>query len=210
MTKYVFPLPCAEALLFLNGVKSPLDDEHLKRPSLYQFIIATDGAWNDLSSSPLAEDIDTVIGDGDSITQPTNRWISATDQNRTDGEKALRYLIDKGIKTVDIFWASGGETDHFLGNLSLAVKYRKAITCRFFDHRQVYFFATGDHSITGAEGKTLSIYPFPKAQVSSNGLAYELSHYVMNQHKSHSLRNEITAKTVTLSIDGDVFIFIER
>ena len=40
----------------------------------------------------------------------------------TDFEKALKIIVEQGFETVDVFAANGLEQDHFLGNLTTALK----------------------------------------------------------------------------------------
>lgn len=209
-TKLVFPLKKASALLFLNGVKTPLTDSHLTQIASYSSVIAVDGAWNNLSNTTLSEWVTLVIGDGDSLQEVTNKYWLRHDQNKTDFEKALQCLIENGETSVDVFWGSGGEMDHFLGNLSVAAKYAEKITCRFFDEHQVYAYIDKDCLIKGAKGCKISVYPFPKALLSSQGLAYEMERLLMHPTQSQSLRNQIVSDYAELFIHGSAFIFIER
>ena len=108
------------ALLFLNGIPPktfPNTEDH-------DLIACTDGAFHYLNEMnfPL-EKLDLISGDFDSHSeileqvQNDNFEVFFTpDQNKTDFEKALEILIEKGCKKVDIFGGSGGEMDHFLGN----------------------------------------------------------------------------------------------
>lgn len=210
MVDFHFPLQAAEALLFLNGKRTPLSDEHLHNVAAYSTVVAVDGAWNDLCDSPLAAAIDVVVGDGDSLHTPPSNWLQAVDPNFTDFEKTLRYLLTQNVKTVDIFWGSGGEMDHFLGNLSVAAKYDERIQCRFFDERQVYAYVCERAIIGNAQKATVSIYPFPKALVSSQGLAYEMHDFMMKPYGQQSLRNQIIRENVEISLHGNAFIFIQR
>lgn len=209
-TKLVFPLKKANSLLFLNGVKTSLNDSHLTQIASYSSVIAADGAWNNLSNTTLSEWVTMVIGDGDSLQEATNKYWLRHDQNKTDFEKALQCLIENGETSVDVFWGSGGEMDHFLGNLSVAAKYAEKITCRFFDENQFYTYLNKDCMIKGANGCKVSIYPFPKALISSQGLAYEMERLLLQPTESQSLRNQIISNHLDLFIRGGAFVFIER
>lgn len=222
MTKLTLPLPPADALLLLNGqrgssnpskanqIDDPMNDPRLADVSPYRSIVVADGAWNNVGNSPLANHVTAVLGDGDSLKNPPPHFHRIADQDTTDFEKALQYLIKQHHTHVDVLWASGGEMDHFLGNLSVAARYHAAIKCRFFDNYQCYFYADSDISIQRGSGKTLSIYPFPQAVISSTGLQYAMQRYTMTPTTQQSLRNRMISDNVGLNIDGSVFIFIER
>ncbi|MGY0399470.1 MAG: thiamine diphosphokinase [Ostreibacterium sp.] len=210
MITHRLPLAPAKTLIFLNGNRSNLAIP-LSHLSQYQQIIAVDGAWNDLKTTSFAPDIlahGLIIGDGDSIIEKPKNFIQTINQNKTDFEKTVCRLIHQNVTTADIYWGSGGEMDHFLGNLSVAAKYAKQINCRFFDGQQCYFYASGEHEFIGGLGQTISLYPFPKALITSQGLQYEMSHFLIKQDDKQSLRNSIIIDKVTLSISGNSFIFI--
>lgn len=177
----------------------------------------------DLDISDVLDKI-TVMGDGDSLAQqatihqtttqqttiqPPN-FIHTPDQDATDFEKIVHHLLKQGISTADVYWGSGGEMDHFLGNLSVAAKYGHAIHLRFFDDKQCYFYLSQDCAINGGKGRTVTLYPFPKTLVSSRGLRYEMDHFLMKQYDKQSLRNQIISDNVELSLHGNAFLFISE
>ncbi len=224
MIIYQNPILRAETLIFLNGQRSDISDVMVKLDD-YQHLIIADGAWNDLHGTPIGErilqnqaigndktdkpNINTVIGDGDSIISAPIGFIETPDQNYTDFEKIILYLLNKGINSADIYWGSGGEMDHFLGNLSVAAKYGHAIQLRFFDDTHCYFYTAENVQIIGAENKQLTLYPFPKSLVSSGGLRYELDNTLLKQYDKQSLRNEIIAPIADIQLRGNAFVFVE-
>lgn len=203
------PLKKSECLLFLNGDPIPLPSYLLDNIDYYRCIVAGDGAWNVLQSHDIAPYINAVMGDGDSLQQRPKHFVELADQNATDFEKIVLELMSQGIQSVDIYWASGGEMDHFLGNLSVAAKYHQQITVRFYDAQQCYFYLTESCQIQYAYSRLLTVYPFPSATVSSQGLRYEMHHYQMDVVTQQSLRNQIISEQLTLAIDGSVFLFLQ-
>lgn len=204
-----FPLKQSCSLLFLNGQLNTLPPDLLKNINNYQSVMACDGAWNHLQSSKIANYVEAVVGDGDSLQSPSPpHFIELADQNATDFEKALIRLISLGRKSVDVYWASGGEMDHFLGNLSVAAKYHRQITVYFYDAQQCYFYLESDCQIGQADSHRLTIYPFPEAVVSSQGLHYEMNDYRLAVAEQQSLRNCIISERLTLHIEGAVFLFL--
>lgn len=227
-----FPLSPQAGAVVLNGVRSRLSlDNHgdnLSHWQRYRHVIVTDGAWDDFSQTSVARGLHnapsqpqtpptvlTILGDGDSIRQRPPQFIETPNQDFTDFEKALQYATAQGLSAVDVFWASGGEMDHFLGNLSVAAKYATTINTRFFDGRQCYFLlmqttATDQQTtvISGINNRGVSLYPFPEARLSSRGLRYELDDLLLNQHRQQSLRNHAIADRVVLHWRGNVWVFI--
>lgn len=203
-----WPLKKSECLLFLNGHPMPSVADLLGHIDAYHCIVAGDGAWNNLQHHDIS--VDRVMGDGDSIRQRPRQFVELASQDATDFEKIVLELIHQGIRSADIYWASGGEMDHFLGNLSVAAKYHQQITLFFYDAQQCYFYLTEDCCIQSASARLLTIYPFPNAIVSSQGLRYEMHHYEMHVATQQSLRNQIISERLTLAIEGAVFLFISR
>lgn len=218
MTELTFPPLSQACAIILNGKRERLTTQTVqdKRWQHYQHIFVADGAWDDfaqridglgLSSTATI----TVIGDGDSIKSPPNDFIYIDNPNTTDFEKVLEYAVARSISSADVFWGSGKEMDHFLGNLSVAISYADNINLRFFDDKQCYFLVSGQgeaFSILGANGHTISIYPFPSASVSSHGLLYPLDKLALDLCKQQSLRNQIIAERATLSVTGTVWVFV--
>lgn len=228
-----FPTTYQNTAIILNGQVEALT--HLKENwTNYQLIIICDGAWQNIAPMMLEDSlintpnnqstINTpnmpnmiVIGDGDSITDRPSNFIYDDDQYSTDFEKAIKWLINnqqtQGTKpklAVDVFWANGGQLDHTLGNLAVACKYATSVCCHFYTDSQYYRYLEDDVCIQGANGKTVSIFPYPDYYVkSSEGFAYPMVNYSMNVDTQQSLRNRIHADFATLKAEGGCFVFVE-
>ena len=130
-----------KALLFINGVPP----EKLPETEGYSLIACSDGAFHYLKDKnfPL-EKIDFISGDFDSHSGIDEalyheKFIFTPDQDKTDFHKSLEILQERGINQVDVYGASGGEMDHFLGNLSVAFLFKNELKITFFDEFSTYF-----------------------------------------------------------------------
>lgn len=214
------PQACA---MVLNGARSGLSLDAVHGGNdwqAYEQVIVTDGAWDDFSHTTVGQfllthhaDCLTVLGDGDSIRQRPCRFIETPDQNFTDFDKALQHAIQTGITHADVYWAGGGEIDHCLGNLSVAAKYAPAIQLRFLTEQQSYYYFA--HAISprvvihGAKNHIISLYPFPEANVSSQGLRYPLNELYLTQHSQQSLRNQADSESVVIELlSGSIWLFV--
>ena len=88
--------------------------------------------------------VDVLLGDFDNDFDPDIykekqyplEIVHTPNQDKTDLEKALDYLIEKGHKAVNVVWATGKRADHTLTNITNIVSYRNKIkifltfTCR--------------------------------------------------------------------------------
>ena len=200
------------ALLFINGTPP----ENLPKAEGYDIIACTDGAFHYLKDKnfPLAQ-LDFISGDFDSHTGNDEniyheKFIFTPDQNFTDFQKALDILKNKDVKKVDVYGGSGGEQDHFLGNLHVAFLFKDLMEITFYDEFSSYFFIPKDFEINNVEGKMVSLLPFPKVEnLVTDGLNWELKNEDLEITKRIGTRNFATKSTVKISYsDGDLLVFI--
>ena len=200
------------ALLFINGTPP----KNLPNTEGYAIIACTDGAFHYLKEKNFSlEKLDFISGDFDSHSGIDEniyheKFIFTPDQNFTDFQKALDILKNKGIKKVDVYGGSGGEQDHFLGNLHVAFLFKDLMEITFYDEFSSYFFIPKDFEINNVEGKMVSLLPFPKVEnLVTDGLNWELKNEDLEITKRIGTRNFATKSTVKISYsDGDLLVFI--
>ena len=130
------------ALLFINGTPP----KNLPNTEGYAIIACTDGAFHYLKEKDFSLDkLDFISGDFDSHSGNDEniyheKFIYTPDQDFTDFQKALEILKNKDVKKVDVYGGSGGEQDHFLGNLHVAFLFKNELEITFYDEFSSYFF----------------------------------------------------------------------
>ena len=200
------------ALLFINGTPP----KNLPNTEGYAIIACTDGAFHYLKGKNFTLDkLDFISGDFDSHSGIDEniyheKFIFTPDQNFTDFQKALDILKSKGIKKIDVYGGSGGEQDHFLGNLHVAFLFKDLMEITFYDEFSSYFFIPKNFEINNVEGKMVSLLPFPKVEnLVTDGLNWELKNEDLEITKRIGTRNFATKSTVKISYsDGDLLVFI--
>lgn len=200
------------ALLFINGTPP----KNLPNTEGYAIIACTDGAFHYLKGKNFSlEKLDFISGDFDSHSGIDEniyheKFIFTPDQNFTDFQKALDILKNKDVKKVDVYGGSGGEQDHFLGNLHVAFLFKDLMEITFYDEFSSYFFIPKDFEINNVEGKMVSLLPFPKVEnLVTDGLNWELKNEDLEITKRIGTRNFATKSTVKISYsDGDLLVFI--
>ena len=200
------------ALLFINGTPP----KNLPNTEGYTIIACTDGAFHYLKEKNFSLDkLDFISGDFDSHSGIDEniyheKFIFTPDQNFTDFQKALDILKNKDVKKVDVYGGSGGEQDHFLGNLHVAFLFKDLMEITFYDEFSSYFFIPKDFEINNVEGKMVSLLPFPKVEnLVTDGLKWELKNEDLEITKRIGTRNFATKSTVKISYsDGDLLVFI--
>ena len=201
-----------KCLLFINGTPP----ETFPDLTPYQLIACTDGAFHYLErrNFPL-EKLDFVSGDFDSGTPPEEeefrgKFIFTPDQDKTDFDKALEIILEKGGTHVHVLGGSGGEMDHFLGNLTVAFKYKDLLEITFSDSYSDYFFIPGYFKRSGVLGRMISLCPFPAAEdVRTNGLNWPLNGESLDITSRIGTRNYAVLDEITITCGkGTLLIFI--
>lgn len=203
-----------KAILFINGTP-PIN---LPKTEGYDVIACTDGAFHYLKEKNFILDkLDFISGDFDSHSGNDEhlydeKFIHTPDQNFTDFHKALNILKSKGVLKVDVYGASGGEQDHFLGNLHVAFLFKNDMEIAFYDETSTYYFIPKYFELTNAEGKMISLLPFPTAKnISTKGLNWELSQEDLSLVSRIGTRNFAKKNTIHISYEkGDLLIFIGK
>ena len=208
-----------KALLFING-EPPKEFPNL---SDYELIACTDGAFHYLRelNFPLEKldfisgDFDSHINDEEIIQQAQNHQfeiIETPDQNKTDFHKALEIIIEKGFENIDVYGGSGGEQDHFLGNLSVAFAFKDKLNLQFFDEYSSYYFIPKNFSISDVKGKMISLMPFPIAKnIETKGLKWPLNREDLMLGERIGTRNIAENQEVSVKYkEGDLLIFVGK
>ncbi|WP_187478377.1 thiamine diphosphokinase [Amniculibacterium sp. G2-70] len=198
-------------LLFINGQPPNV----LPNCELYDGVGCSDGAFHYLKEKnfPL-EKLDFISGDFDSHSGIDDaiyqeKFIHTPDQNKTDFEKSLEIILENGGSEVVVYGGSGGEMDHYLGNLHVALKMKSKLKIYFVDEFSNYFFAEKTTMLNDVEGKMISLYPFPKAQkVKSLGLQWELDAEDLDLSSRIGIRNRALQHVVCIEYQsGELLIF---
>lgn len=201
-----------KALLFINGTPP----KNLPNLEGYDIIACSDGAFHYLKQKnfPL-EKLDFISGDFDSHSGTDEeiyqeKFIFTPNQDKTDFKKSLEILVEKGIKKVDVFGGSGGEMDHFLGNLSVAYSEKHNLEIIFFDEFSTFYFIPKSFVLEGVKGKIISLYPFPKAEkIVTKGLQWALNQETLDITDRIGTRNFAVDDKISIEYSsGDLLIFV--
>lgn len=145
-----------KGILLLNG-----EPYRKKIDASGAFVVCCDGAY-DWAKDEVK--IDENVGDFDSLPYeptPPPTEIYPSEKNFTDGEIALRKLIERGVKEIEIYGAVGGREDHFLGNLQLLyLANARGVKAKIITEKTIIFAASGRIELKGVKGLTFSVLPF--------------------------------------------------
>ena len=201
----------SNALIIADG--SPLLKNQIAKLRRKRFCIALDGAADRARKENWAPDL--ILGDLDTLSPTTIRYfvqksipfLQTPDQNFTDLEKALAWCALENFSSIWIAQGWGLRMDHSLANLSLLKKYSpSAELILFTETEKVRFVKNRKIYCSGKKARRVAIMPFPKCQVKSRGLAYELDSLALEIGKQDSVSNMSIYKTFTLDIEGDALL----
>lgn len=171
-------------------------------------VIAADGAANSLMRLGIVPNI--VIGDLDSIETAyldTLAVLHKPDQNSCDYQKSLVYLKEQQLLPAIVCGINGGQLDHILNNINIFLQTDSILyapPCIGY-----VLQAEESQSHTLPLGSKISLIGIPEACVSSQGLEWELDHYVMNFPGANSCFNRTNKSRVEWCVHtGKVLVFI--
>lgn len=201
-----------KVLLFING-DAPTSFPDLEN---YGLIACTDGAFHYLKrlNFPL-DKLDFISGDFDSHSGVDEniyreKFIYTPDQDKTDFQKALEIILEKGFHHIDVLGGSGGEQDHFLGNLTVAYSFKNQLNIKFYDAFSEHYFIPKNTVVKGVKDKMISLYPFPVVEnITTKGFNWPLTNGSLSITTRLGTRNFAVEDEVSIEYEkGDLLIFI--
>lgn len=183
--------------------------------STADFIVCCDGALRKFlkaSSSIFGEERlpDLVIGDMDTLPAAMQKRysdiiIKETEQEHNDQTKAIRWVLHNldDIDAIHIVGATGGRTDHTIGNVSLLMEYTRMfdlgeINLEMVTDEGTIFPVTDSVEFDCGQGREISILsPDNTLQIISEGLEYRTDDVVFDNWWKATL-NKASEDTVRL------------
>lgn len=206
-----------EVLVFAGG--DPLDPRWHDVLPTDAWIVAADSGLELVHA--LGRHADLVVGDLDSVTEPTLERAAAkgtkveehpVDKDATDLELALAAAALTGPTRVTVLGAGGGRLDHFLANALLFV----SPAWEAFDlhaligdaHLAVVRDLTHLH---GPVGSTVSLLAVDGSAygITTSGLRWALVNDELRPGSTRGVSNEMTEPTATVSVHEGVLLAIQ-
>jgi thiamine pyrophosphokinase len=159
---------------------------------------------------------EAIVGDLDSVTDETLKYFSKarvvkdTDTERTDTEKAIRYVLDRGdIDEIRILGATADRLDHVIGHLSLLLRYADRVRLVLQDERCRAWIAGGDVSLDEAPGTVVSFFAVgtPAEGVTTQGLRYPLTNRRLELGTQDSISNEVATRPARVRVGSGRLLF---
>ncbi|GAB3504047.1 thiamine diphosphokinase [Spirosoma knui] len=202
------------ALLIANG--EACDPELLGQLLEWSpFVVVLDSAvWRVLD---LGIKLDVLLGDFDGSLDLDNiraqqyplEIVHTPDQNKTDLEKGIEFLISRGFPAVNIVWATGRRADHSLTNMTNLVRYKDQIRLVMLDDYSRIFPLVGRFEKWYEAGTPISLIPVGTVTgLHTSGLKYNLTNDTLTLGYRTGNSNEVAADGfVRISAEeGDLLI----
>ncbi len=180
----------------------------------FEDIFCADGGANNLYKlkiNPLY-----IIGDLDSIKPEVLEFykfasvniIRDSNQDNTDIEKVLDFMILNNYTEAVIFGATGDRLDHTIGNISILLKYSNKIKLFLLHYYSLLTVCNKEVSLIAELNETISFYGVSSASFfSTKGLMYNLDNELLFLGFRESTSNVAVEKDVFIGC-SDKFILI--
>lgn len=213
-------MPVRKILLVLGGEPPPIDllTWYHEEAGLS---IAVDSGWLAFLHAGIMPDV--LIGDLDSCGDYSSNLNAGSqlqvvlneDQEKTDFQKALSFILDKNIpQEIVLLGALGKRTDHLLNNLSILSGIPEEIDVVLDSENEWIKRVTKNKPavVKGRAGGTISlISQSPQSLVSTSGLKWNLTDYMLSWGGKISQSNEFSSDISEISVkSGTLLIFIQK
>ena len=127
--------------------------------------------------------VDVLLGDFDGDFNPDIykekqyplEIVHRPNQDKTDLEKALDYLIEKGHQAVNIVWATGKRADHTITNITNIIRYRNKLKIVILDDHSKIFLLPNKFEKWYTASTPISLIPIGKVTgITTQNLFYPL------------------------------------
>ena len=144
-------------------------------------VIVLDSAINRVIE--LGIKVDVLLGDFDRGFDPDYyrelqyplEIVHTPDQDKTDLEKALDYLVSRKFPAVNIIWATGRRADHTITNITNIVRFKNVLKIVMLDDHSKIFALPATYEKWYPAGTPISLIPVGTvAGITSKNLKYEL------------------------------------
>lgn len=163
-------------------------------------VVVLDGAVHRVQELGIKFDI--LLGDFDRLQdlekirreQYPLRVVHTPDQEATDLEKAILFLINEGYPAANIVWATGRRSDHTVNNLMSLLSFGDRIDLVMLDDYSRIMPLKKDFRKWYSKGTPISLIPFGRVEgVRTRGLKYNLNDEFLESTVRSGSSNEVVA-----------------
>jgi thiamine pyrophosphokinase len=186
------------ALIIANG--ADCGDELLQQLMEWSpYVLALDGAVHRLLERNIR--FDAWLGDFDSGAGVDEMALSkmgdiqriwAEDQDKTDLQKGIEFLISKGHVAANIIWGTGRRADHTINNMATLWRYHDQMTLSLLDDHSRVYPLNRQFKKWYPAGTAISLIPVGYASgINSSNLEYSLLNHRLELPHSTGSSNRV-------------------
>ena len=166
------------------------------------YVVVLDGAIHRVLDLNIK--VDVLLGDFDRDevseakireSQDAIEIVYTPDQDKTDLEKAIDFLIERGHRAVNIVWATGRRADHTIGNITNLVRFRDKITITIVDDYSTIYLLPKSPDVFQKwypKGTSISLIPVGDVDgLTTENLVYNLKEDSLSIGYKISSSNEV-------------------
>lgn len=181
------------------------------------WVLAADGGADRALAAGVTPDV--IIGDLDSVSAEAKKCVRpenlifVDNQNNTDLEKALDWLLSRGCKAVTLTGFMGGRLDFTLGNFLSVFPYARHMQLTFAGPGWKIYPVEKPRRFPCTPGTRVSLIPLKTCSgVTLSGLKYPLKNARLPFGQTgRTLSNQTTGKTFTVTLkSGFLFVYAEE
>lgn len=177
------------------------------------YVLAADGGANALIALGIVPN--AVLGDFDSLTislPESVERIDAPDQNFTDLDKAVGYLLGLGAQRITLAGATGKRLDHTFGTLCVLAKYGRRVSLTLLDNIGAAFLVDKKAEFPTVRAQIVSLLPLgPAGPITTTGLKWNLDGETLSPGVRDGISNQATGSHVTVSCGaGDLIVYVHH
>jgi len=186
------------ALIMANGADCG-DDLLQQLMEWSPYVLALDGAVHRLLERNIR--FDAWLGDFDSGAGVDEMALSkmgdiqriwAEDQDKTDLEKGIEFLISKGHVAANIIWGTGRRADHTINNMATLWRYHDQMTLSLLDDHSRVYPLNRQFKKWYPAGTAISLIPVGYASgINSSNLEYSLLNHRLELPHSTGSSNRV-------------------
>ena len=186
------------ALIIANGADCG-DDLLQQLMEWSPYVLALDGAVHRLLERNIR--FDAWLGDFDSGAGVDEMALSkmgdiqriwAEDQDKTDLEKGIEFLISKGHVAANIIWGTGRRADHTINNMATLWRYHDQMTLSLLDDHSRVYPLNRQFTKWYPAGTAISLIPVGYASgINSSNLEYSLLNHRLELPHSTGSSNRV-------------------
>ena len=177
------------------------------------YVICCDGAY---AWAKGRVRIDENLGDFDSLDEapiPAPLRTFPSEKDETDGELAVDRALELGATDILFYGGGGGREDHFLGNLHLLYKAKRAGVLSAVlrtNGADIFLCGEGENTFACKKGQTVSLLPFGGDAhiMDARGLKYPMHGLCLCYGSTRGISNLTTGEEFSFTADRGYVLLI--